>query len=95
MVYFENLVFRFSQGLQIVEGVACSVHVTRQHVGKRKGLRRLLLKDRARLRLAIIGRIMMRLALLLHCYFWLPISGGYAIPYSGILYLIQGVFTSL
>jgi len=65
MVYFENLVFRFSQGLQIVEGVACSVHVTRQHVGKRKGLRRLLLKDRARLRLAIIGRIMMRLALLL------------------------------
>ena len=65
MVYFENLVFRFSQGLQIVEGVACSVHVTRQQVGKRKGLRRLLLKDRARLRLAIIGRIMMRLALLL------------------------------
>ena len=34
-------------------------------MGKRKGLRRLLLKDRARLRLAIIGRIMMRLALLL------------------------------
>ena len=30
-----------------------------------------------------------------HCYFWLPISSGYAIPYSGILYLIQGVFTSL
>ena len=65
MVDFENLVFRFSQGLQIVEGVARSVHVTRQQVGKRKGLRRLLLKDRARLRLAIIGRIMMRLALLL------------------------------
>ena len=34
-------------------------------------------------------------AALPHCYFWLPISGGYAIPYSGILYLIQGVFTSL
>ena len=58
MVYFENLVFRFSQGLQIVEGVAWSVHVTRQQMGKRKGLRRMLLKDRARLRLAIIGRIM-------------------------------------